>query len=413
MRMRALIHLCSIVLVLVSARSAEAQGSTSYGLFGDADFRPAIGTAQMAVIVRALGLDEGEAALAGDLHDALGARVRREGAEIRREIVELIEEAQLLGRADHVDELYEIRDEWGKRKDRFDQDFFDELKLILSDEQLSRWSIVERELRRMELIWRGRMAGESVDLTLLVENEGVPMTDGLVGVLERYAEAMDNALRARVSFFEDHPQSEQRELLERDPEKAARQFERARSAREAVRDVNARFVPLVAQAMGPEAGADLRAAWIKSVTNTAHHASTAQEAIDGAQGLRSLTEQQATMLELINERYEEEFAAWLEKYAAVVMEVESEAVPFPIQRAIGAMPARDPERDPRIREVNERSQVPELERIWRARLNLDRATRREVQALLTPEQRERMPLLIRHLTIGTGEVYGAGDRSWY
>lgn len=408
---------CPLVLVVLLsallAPTAFGQGSTSWGLFSPAAFRPEIGEAQMAVIVRALGLDEDGSALARDLHRGHTERVRREGATFRTRAVEIIEEAQIMGDGRGVDELYEMRSEWSEQREALDDAFLDDLKLILSEEQLGRWSTVERELRRMDLMGLGAMAGESTDLTLLVEGEGIEMTDAVVAVLERYAAAMDSALRARQEFFEDHTRIEYKAQLGTDPQRAERLYKRARGVRQSVRAVNLRFIEECARAAGPDDGPRLRARFTERVAVTARRVdSLAELALEGAAGLNDLTGEQERALDALRSSFEEQRDAWLERYAGVLMEVEDEAVPDTLAEALGEMSADDPDRGAR-HASGDRARVPALEKIWRERLAIDRTARRAVYSLLTDDQRARMPLLVGHMMITTGGIYGVGGSTWY
>ncbi|MEM1422889.1 MAG: hypothetical protein AAGH64_02690 [Planctomycetota bacterium] len=399
------------VLALLLTPLAFGQMSGSYGLFSREDFRPAIGEAQMAIIARALGLDERDRAFALELHGLHVDRVLEEGGEVRRRAVEIVEEAQLSGRGEMVQQVTAVRAEWSERRDALDKEFLEELRVVLQGDEDGRWRIVERELRRMEQIGAGRMAGEAIDLTLLAEAEGVEMTDDVVSVLERYAGAMDTALRARSAYYENNPPSEYSALVGTDPDRAKRMFERMRRAREGVRDVNRAFIDPLASAAGAEIGARLREAFIGSVTSSANLSdSIAQRAIDGAGSLRNLDDDQARAIEEIRDDFNRQNAAWLEEYAEVLMEVEGETLPDDLLIALGEMTPREDD-DYFMR--NSRERIPALRKIWRERLELDRSVRERVYAVLTTSQADRMPLLVSRLTIRSGNIFGAGERRWY
>ena len=401
----------AIVLLVLVAPHAFAQSSTAWGLFGPHDFKPAIGPADMAVIVRSLQLDEDEQALINALYDFHAKRVLEEGGAVRREAVEIIEETQLSGRTERIEELRELVRKWQKKRRAFDDDFLEELKVILDKEQLERWPIVERELYRMDEIYGGTMAGEGIDLTLLAETEGVEMTEAIEELLLNYAIAIDRALRAREAFFEEHPASEYAELLETDPERAARRFEEMRDSRMAVRDVNLEYVDRLVTAAGPEVGVAIRRSFNKTVASSGiDRQSIPERAIEGALALDDLSNQQRSALKAIEDDYKERHHAWLTEYAKVIVKVEEETRPDPLLDALGEKPI---EEEPSPYMENQRDKIPELTRLFEKRLRLDRTIRRSVESVLTLEQENRMPLLIQYLTIRNGDVFGAGSPSWY
>ena len=404
-------RIIAIVVLTLLAPHALAQSSTAWGLFGPQDFKPAIGPADMAVIVRSLQLDDAAQKLINELYDFHATRVLEEGGSVRREAVEIIEETQLSGRAERIEELREIDRAWQKRRKALDDEFLEELKVILDKKQLARWPIVERELYRMDKIYAGRMAGEGIDLTLLAENEGVEMNEATEQLLLSYAIAMDRALRAREAFFEEHPASKYSEQQETDPARAARRFEEMRDARMAVRDVNLDFIARLATAAGPEVGGAILRAFNESVASSGiDRESIPERAIEGALDLDDLTDEQRKALEAIQADYEEQHHAWLAEYAAVIVKVEEETRPDPLLLALGEIVE---EEEPSPYMQNQRNKIPELTRMFEKRLRLDRAIRRSVESVLTLEQENRMPLLIQYLTIRNGDVFGAGSPGWY
>jgi len=399
-----------LALVLVSGGISHGSGSTSWSLFGERDFKPSLGEPAIRVIVRALELDGDERAVVEDLHEAHVRRVYQEGGEVRRRCVELIEEAQLTGKGKGLEEVQEIQDTWRDRRERLDEEFLQELRLILTAEQEQRWAVVERELRRMEEMARGRMSGEGVDVIGLVDAAGVDVADGseAAKVLERYARSIDGALRARAAYFEDHPMGEVRPLVESDPGEALRIFERARTLRMEVRDTNRRYVEEVASALGGEDGEKVRTAWVDRVAGYgAKRESIADNAIKGAKGLGSLSPEQVRTLEGIEERYAEERAEWTADYAEAVMEVEEDTIPQQLERALAGDGAPEELYQRGMQEwETERARIPELARVWRERLELDRRVRREVDGVLTEAQRGEMPLLVEYVMMSYGEVFG-------
>jgi hypothetical protein len=406
--------LCTVLALVAMQATALAQSTTMWSLFSPGDFRPAIGPSKIKVIIRALDLNEAESAVVADLHAAHVQRVRDEGTAVRNECVEIIERTQLLGTGEGLDTLLEAETKWRERRKDLDDEFLQELRLILTAEQEQSWSIVERELRRMDQLPRGRMAGESIDVIALVDGADIEITDALSKTLDRYARAMDASLRARASFFEEHSASEVESLLTTDPEQARRIFERARKHRMDVRDINRRFMDALHQHLDPEDAKALREAFVKQVSGrVATEESITDRAIAGAKGLTTLSDDQKRRLTEIEERYATERMAWTDRYVDGLMEIEEETVPLRLALALrGESPdaANDDFSGAMSERQTERTRIDELATLWEQRLKLDRRTRRDVEAILTGAQRTDMPLLMNTVRMISGQVYASG--SW-
>lgn len=177
-------------------------------------------------------------------------------------MAELAEEAEALQKADLVHQGSMLHGEWREQAEVMEKAFLEDVTVMLTAEQDARWPIVERELRRLKTMSRGRLVGESIDLHRLVEAEipAAHIDEMVEEILERYASQLDPVLVRRNEFLDEH-QAEIRSLVETDPEEALDLWERATRIRAAVRDVNERYLREIEAELGDDLGARLRAAY--------------------------------------------------------------------------------------------------------------------------------------------------------
>jgi hypothetical protein len=399
--------LLGILALLASAATTLATSMTSWGIFSEADFRPQIVENDLRVIVAALKLPDEETRMVRDLHTAHIGRVRDEGAAVKSACLDLIERTQMLGDGTNLKEVLEKRDAWQKRREALDKEFLDELRLILSAEQEARWSIVERELRRMRAMPDGRMLGESIDAVVFVTDDATDPTPEIADILERYARDIDAALRTRDATVEDAKSKNLESLVASDPAECARLFERIRADRIRVRDLNRKAIEDVAARLDPEAGARLRKRLIDAMTAPMGlDKSFALQILTAAADLESLTESQRAAISSATDAYIATRDRWIERYLETAMKIEDTAVPPMLERALRGETAEEPRGYGMTESVSERSRLDPLRKAWEERIDFEKRTRDSAIALLTPEQRIALPLMIDQVAIRFGDLYG-------
>jgi len=403
-------HLVIGLLTLcLLASTCLASGSTSWGMFSEEDFRPQIGDRDIRVIVAALQLSPEETQVVRDLHAAHIGRVRDEGAAVKAACVDLIEQAQMLGDGSSMKGVLAKRDEWSKRREALDKEFLDELRLVLTAEQESRWSIVERELRRMRSMPSGRMLGESIDAIAFVTDDVSAPSAEVQAVLDRYAREIDSALKARDDAVAEADKAGLESLFTTDPEQVRKIFDHVRSARIRVRDLNRKAVEETAARLDPDAGAAMRRRLLDTMTQTLSLTdSFALQMLTAAADLESLSDSQRAQVKSATDTYLAKRDAWIAGYLRTAMEIEETAIPEQLARALSGE-APDEGSYNMTESKSERTKLEPLRRAWEERIEFEKRTREQVTAMLTPEQRTQMPLLITQIMIRFGDLYGTDD----
>jgi hypothetical protein len=407
--MRRAIQAAAAIVGVGLAAAAVGDWVNSWSSFSGRSFSPTFTRGDIGAVVRVLGLDEAEATVVQDLHEAYAARVRDEGRAVRREVAGLIEEAELMSRSEVAREVQGLRDEWEERRVALEGEFLEELRLTLTREQDVRWPLVERELRRIHELPAGRMRGESVDVIRLAEVAGVEAEGAVAAALDRYSRALDGLLRTRAKELERNTMEEVLTLIETDARAAKRAFEGVRDARVEIRDLNLEAVREVVAAAPPEAGERLWWSYLEQTLSRVVTETVAERMLANAAKVPSLTDAQIDRLASIRERYEASRWEWMDRMRGVVFEIEEEAVPEAIAVALGEAPTR-------VRPESEPGPTPEwlegsaFRKAWTDRLRMDRALRGELESLLTEAQWVELPVSIdQGIRFRGGQLYNVAS----
>jgi hypothetical protein len=130
-------------------------------------------------------------------------------------------------------------EKWTGQKKLLREQFLDNVKSQLSEQQMERWPKFERAIRREKVLSTGDIQGESVDLLNVVRSlELTPTTlVGLDPTLEEYEIRLDEALAARSNKMESQKQRLTDAMTSGDHEGGLQAQEAIMAARVVVRDV--------------------------------------------------------------------------------------------------------------------------------------------------------------------------------
>ncbi len=177
-----------------------------------------------------------------------------EGADVARgEVLAIRGEARDASSPDIWRELspriIAVEDAWAVTAHGLETTYFEDLKQLLTKEQMQLWPRFERDRRRQsELRPTSQLRAESIDLIALlnsleIETEIMTLVDD---VCESYAWDLDHALLIRNEAVADI-NTQLSELARSGQTGDTRaMFERVRGKREALRDVNVRYAELIA-----------------------------------------------------------------------------------------------------------------------------------------------------------------------
>ncbi len=236
--------------------AAPAQFGLSGGMV-DA-FRPAFSSRDIQVAVDMLKLDETQKFIVETLFEDYETGFRTGVDGFRDQVADLRKTIN----PDDPDPTQVLKAVFGSMKTwrdeskRLADQFMQDLKALLNQEQLAAWPAYERKLFRLKYLNGGQLPGESLDLTTLVIDLKLDdvQADKVKPLLEQYEVQLDDALHRREQYM----QTSQDDLLEAiqvknytiGEEVADRQIE----LRKGVRDVNEQYTVMIAAALPPETG---------------------------------------------------------------------------------------------------------------------------------------------------------------
>ena len=375
---------CAAFHALPGAAVAQSM-STSMTYMSASDGRPQISASDIQVFVRVLELGDAEREVLEAVYEDYRAGIDRDYDEVRYRVEDIVEEAMVRNDRRIAERARPIADEWRKEKAERERVFLDDLTVLLTDEQSSRWPLVERELRRIKGM-QGALSGEGVDLIKLAQAHIGPDaigSAGLADLLERYSVELDAALKDRMAYRQDHYE-EYQELRDEDPDRAETLWLRMREKRAAVRALNQRTVRSITARLRAFAGAyDPTAAafereWQSAALSWRADPTPAMNRLDEALKLTDLDTAQRTELEAMKERVDRERAVIHRDLIAAIFEFEVQ--PIGDMADANSVSSQDDdftgyEKGTPMARVTERAQ------------ELDRAVVRTLRNTLTDEQR--------------------------
>jgi hypothetical protein len=349
-----------------------------------------------------LGLDDDQRAVLDALHDGYAAAAESANQAFRdamagaREAFEDTGDPTVLGEV-----MPTARRTQSETLERLETQFFSDLEMLLSDDQRERVPALERLRRRETLLPGGSLSGETVDLLELIH--GLDLSEGvraeMAETATQYEIELDRALQAR-----DRVQREGREALEQDggnfvfdEARMKEMRENGAKAQEAslvVKGVNDRYARIFASQLPEDMQGAFTDAYHRESFPRVYRESSVRQALAAADGFDDLTPEQRRAISEIVRRYEREAEAANKRWADAIEESEKSddgAMAFG-----GGMMIRLGMEDP----------DSPLGEARTARREIDQRAREKLMALLTEDQRQRLPK--RRQRDGDGVFVGEG-----
>ncbi len=169
-------------------------------------------------------------------------------------------------------------------------DFETDLTLLLSDEQAEVWPGVDRQLRRLNTLSRGELAGESLDLYRLVDQWtiGAAKEQPVADTLDDYELRLDEALSQRNAFLTESEVDTFMAWAEQDLDKSLALIGRESDLRRSVRDVNEQFAETVAGDLDEQEAASFRQAARRAAYPSVYRKTREQRLFDQAKEIEGL-----------------------------------------------------------------------------------------------------------------------------
>jgi len=377
--------LAAVIALLAAAAGAGSAIAQGWGNLSDAA-APQLTVRDLQEMERTLALDPAQREVIETIIVDYQEDLRKMGERLRDDMAKLREDVRARGAAggnwmERIEPFREKMTSMEAEKDRRDERMWSDIKAVLREDQLDRWSEFERFLRRKRLLPRGILAGESVDLIALVDTVAVDATQraALEPTLDEYAREIDLALQAREDAAEQARENLREMFQERDLDRTAEQARAQNAARLRVRDINHRYMQRLAAELG-DAGERFREAYRREAYPDVHQETYAERAVRAALGLPDLTEGARQSIEALAGELEQRLEVKNREIERLYREHEPERLERRIDmvRALVSGERVDREPDP-IREA------------LRERREFEGQIVGRLKSLLTPEQIAALP----------------------
>lgn len=381
-----------LAIVTISCPALAQYGSSGYG-------NPALRISETPPFTRAdirimdsiLGLTPAQRGLTDALHSEFFERYRDEATAVRLEIELLVEEAAITQKQEPLQRGTARVNTWNTRVEEMREQFVEDLRLLMDQNQIRLWHKVERELRRKDQIGDGRIAGESVDLIRLVDAhiEGWSENPELVAELDRYAERIDRAMVARKQFIESDETDGFYAMQSEDPDRALALLKESLDLRKRVLELNTQTLDRLRAHIPSETHTDLAGAFYEQSIERAIPASPLAQRIEAARSLPTLASDQRARV-----------AEALDRYDATALDTKRSLFEALSQTQMDILPAMLHEEIERRAAGEEhatheslKQPQPLLDEAMTARLERERAAWNAVKPILTREQLAELPRL--------------------
>lgn len=233
--------------------------------------------------------------------------------------------------------LVEKVTEFRHYRDRLREATFKDIRdLVVTEEQGERWMAYERHYRRQRIdeIDTGALSGGSVDLIELVEDREMDdeTRENLDSVLERYSKELDDVILKRMELAEDFSQRQIEGMREHGSNFMAmmgeyeKMFDETREVVLKTREITEKYRRLVAATMDEEQRVAFEREFLEEYVPRVYSTSRASDAMDQAEALESVTEEQRAEFASLRERYEREAAPVNKDWADALLKHEEETM---------------------------------------------------------------------------------------
>lgn len=310
---------------------------------------------------------------------------------IQREMEELsqpkVEERALQAAMKEMGDAIQV---WLVEKAELRNQFMEDVRSILREEQEPAWPSFERTMHREKSLPLGRLSGEKLDLVRLVETLSLTAEDEekLRPVLDAYEQTLDSALRQRDAAITRHTMESRQLAASGRIDSAEQLVEQMVQQHEAVRDLTLRYAAQIAGVLPDEQAASFRERVERQAFPRMDQRSAAERAIIAAQALPDIDDETRTALGELRTQYEAEVAPIRDELRRATVELEPQRVRQSELASLYSI-ARDSEGRGVI-DPEEQENDPVL-RIYEKQRQLDQSYLNQIRALLTPDQAKRIP----------------------
>ncbi|MCI0630453.1 MAG: hypothetical protein L0Y44_07345 [Phycisphaerales bacterium] len=181
--------------------------------------------------------------------------------------------------------------EWAPEKTKIGEQFLENVKVVLTDEQIELWPAVERRLYRERKLKKGSLSGENLDLFIVIREMHLDEATSarIEPTMTAYSMALDEALKQREGAGNNALQNDMIDSIsEQDSKKSMDVLKRHITLQVAVRDVNERYIGEIEAALPEELRASFRQAALSRAFPAVYRETPVARLFDKAKELEGL-----------------------------------------------------------------------------------------------------------------------------
>lgn len=296
--------------------------------------RPMVDSKEVDALVQLLKLDADTETAVRDLFVAFQSQHAVASEKLQEIFQKAQEEAQRNNDMSVIQDMQKKALEFYKSQLTARDRLFDDIKLMLTPEQLEKWPDFERLHRRTHLLDSGQnlVAGSTVDLVQLVDDTrpksseaNAPEVDDM---LNRYAADLDRILIESRDLQAEQLEQTQKMLAEggnfmANLEQWSKMFNDARALQVKVRELNARYERQIAGLLSDDQRAEFSTEYNRRANPRVYARNYVDGAFDTALGLESLTTGQREQVIAIQAEYRNAAQPICEKWDAALADWQS------------------------------------------------------------------------------------------
>lgn len=345
---------------------------------GGMDFAAPVSKADLKKFGAVLNLDEDQTMVAEELlaamhaeHETLAKKTRKDSERIMNEFRDSQDPSVF------SEEMPKVMQTYQEGAAALQKQYFEDLQAMLTPAQTEKWPKVERLHRRLRSLPAGMLSGETVDLVSIVEGLelAAPMPDDLGAIIERYEADLDRELTERDRLREERMTAMRGGGggFNFDLEKIRADMAEMRKAGLKVCEVNKRYARLIQATLPTEKQAGFAERVKKDSFPRVYRDTHTAKCLAAAAKFDDLAGEQATAVAELRESYERNVGSINERWAQAIEASEADGGGDPLAMFMGG---------------GEDGAVADARK---AKRELDRTTREKLMAILTEEQKERLP----------------------
>ncbi len=388
------------LLVIASVLASTLPAAAQFG--GEAGFRKAFQqdylSRDIELINEYLLLEEWQKPIVEILLEDYQTAYRAGEAGFRNRLVDI--SGNLAGSGqDAMKTLMAPFEQWEREKSELAKTFQENVQVQLSEDQMARWPGLERALRREKLLPDSILSGEGVDLILVTKQVDVPLETRKLAApaYESYELLLDEAIVSRDRAAGSAQADLRNALTNGDSARGMAGLSIIIDSRIALRNMQDQQIESIAAALGDEWGPRFKSSALRAAYPKAYRPRSFMTVFEEVLALASLTDQQRTDVLAVQEKFVSEMDSLEAKLRQILQKEEPEKELSTAAAAAARSRGEAPQKpaDTFRAEAARRDVIQE-----------EAATR--LRDILTPEQLEQVPGLLKRSSAGKADSRSAG-----